>query len=100
MQLFVLQEVFGLTPEAITQALAGNIPLLAIAITLIIAAVLIMVFIKKIIINSVLGIIAWAIVVFVFHIQLNFWISLIVSVVFGLAGIGVLLVLAFFGIIV
>lgn len=103
MQALILQGFFGLeglTPEAITQALVGNLSLLAIAILLIIATILIIVFIKQIIINSVLGIIAWVIVVFVFHIQLNFWVSLIVSIIFGLAGIGVLLILAFFGIIV
>ncbi len=78
--------------------LQGNWQILLIGIALIVAAILIILLLKYIIVNSILGIIAWATIVFVFNIKLPFWVSLIVSAVFGLAGIGVLLLLKFLGI--
>lgn len=76
----------------------GNLGMLAAAIVLIVIAVLVIVFLKQIIVNSVLGLIAWALLYYVLGVKLNFWLSLIVSLVFGLAGIGVLLILKFFGV--
>jgi len=73
--------------------------LLAVGIVLIIAAVLVIFFLKRIIINSILGLIAWGLLYYVLGIKLPFAASLAVSIIFGLAGIGVMLVLAFFGII-
>jgi len=67
-------------------------------ITLIIIAILILFFLKKIIVNSILGIICWAILTFLLHIELPFIPSLVVSIIFGLAGIGVMLLLKFFGV--
>ncbi len=61
------------------------------------AAIALILFIKKILVNSILGVVAWAILTFVFQIKLPFWASLIVSVIFGLAGLGVLLILRFLG---
>ncbi len=75
----------------------GNLGWLIGAIVLIIIAVLVLAFLKNILVNSVLGLVAWAILHFVFHVQLSFWLSLVISALFGLAGIGVLLVLKFFG---
>ena len=82
---------------AIEQAavFAGNPAVLAGGVGLIIAAVLLILFLKRIIINSILGIILWAIIVYVFKLELPFVASLVVSLVFGLAGIGALLVLKF-----
>ena len=77
--------------------LAGNPTILAAGIVLIIAAVLIFVFLKKIVVNSIAGLIVWAIVSFVFHIELPFIPSLVISIVFGLAGIGALLLAKFMG---
>ena len=68
-------------------------------IVLVVAAVLIFIFLKKIIVNSILGVAAWAILTFVFHVELPFIPSLAVSIIFGLAGIGAMLVLRFFGIV-
>jgi hypothetical protein len=56
------------------------------------------VLLKRIIENSVLGLIVWAVAKFVFGINLPFWTSLIVSAIFGLAGIGALLLLRFLGV--
>ncbi len=77
--------------------LAGNPVVLVGGIVLVIAAILIFLFLKKIIINSVLGIAAWAILMFVFQVELPLVPSFAVSAIFGLAGIGVMLVLRFFG---
>ncbi len=62
-------------------------------IVLIIAAIVIIAVMKKIIINSILGVVAWAIVIFVLKIQLPFIPSLVISVIFGLAGVGSLILL-------
>ena len=75
--------------------LAGNWAVLAAALGLIIATVLILTQLKHVIVNSVLGVIAWAVLVFVFKVQLEFIPSLVVSAIFGLAGIGVILILKF-----
>jgi len=78
--------------------LAWNPMVLLAGIGLVVIAVVIIFFLKKIIINSILGLVAWAIAVFVFGIELPFMASLAVSLIFGLAGIGVMLVLAFMGV--
>lgn len=67
------------------------------AIMLIVIAIVLVLVIKRFIINSLLGLVAWAIVKYVFGIQLPFWASLVVSAIFGLAGIGVMLILRFLG---
>lgn len=79
--------------------LAGNPMILIVGVVLVIATIAIIFFLKKIIINSVLGIICWVIVKYAFAIELAFFPSLIVSILFGPAGIGVMLLLKFFNII-
>ena len=78
---------------------AGNPSILAGGIVFIILGVLVIVFLKRIIINSVLGAIVWAALEYVFGVKLPFVASLAISIIFGLSGIGVLLVLRFFGVI-
>ena len=78
-------------------SLAGNPLLLIGGIILVIAAFVIFFFLKKIIINSILGIAAWVILTFVFQVELPLIPSLAISVIFGLAGIGAMLVMKFFG---
>ncbi len=77
---------------------AGSPTLLVGGVVLVIAAILVFFFLKKIIVNTVLGIVGWAIVTYVIGIELPFLPSLAVSVIFGLAGIGAMLVLRFFGV--
>jgi hypothetical protein len=79
-------------------AFVGNIYVLLGAIILIVLAIAVVVLLKRIIENSVLGLIVWAVAKFVFGINLPFWTSLIVSAIFGLAGIGALLLLRFLGV--
>ncbi len=82
----------------------GGISILILGVVLILATIVLLALLKRIIVNSILGIIAWLIVSYIFPIfglklSIPFWPSLIVSIIFGLAGIGSMLVLAFLGII-
>ena len=78
--------------------LAGNFQLLAAGICLIIIAFILVLMVKRIIVNSILGLIAWALIVFVLKIDLQLIPTLVISVIFGLAGVGAVLLLKFFGI--
>lgn len=83
----------------VSQQFLGDPTILVTGIGLIVAAVLVFYYVKQIIVNSLLGIIAWAILNYGLNVQLPFWASLVVSIVFGLAGVGVMLVLRFLGIV-
>ena len=76
---------------------AGDPSVLAGGIALVVVAILAFFLIKKIIINSILGAMAWAVVTLGFGVNLPLLPSLAVSVIFGPAGIGVMLALRFFG---
>ena len=75
----------------------SNPTILVVAIVLIVVTLLLLFFLKKIIINTVLGLIVWGIVTYIFKIQLPLIPSFVVSAVFGPAGIGVILLLKFLG---
>ena len=100
-------QVLGESTAVATQAanfLQGNIGFLILGIILIVATIALLYFFKQVIVNSILGIVAWILIsyvlpIFGFNISLPFWPSLIVSALFGLAGIGVMLVLGFLGVI-
>ena len=95
---FILLQAAGEATSIGSQAtdfLVGNWAVLAAAVGLIIATVFILTQLKQVIVNSVLGVVAWAVLVFVFHVQLELIPSLVVSAIFGLAGIGVILILKF-----
>ncbi|MDO8427849.1 MAG: hypothetical protein Q7S92_01420 [Candidatus Diapherotrites archaeon] len=77
---------------------AGNHWILIAGIVLVVLAVIVLFLVRQILINSVLGLIVFAIAKFVFNIDLPLIPSLILSIVFGLAGIGCLLVLKFLGV--
>jgi hypothetical protein len=101
-----LQTAVGETAETVgnqtvetVQAFAGNPAILIGGIILIVAGILIILFLKRVIVNSIIGAIVWAIATFVFGINLPFIPSLVVSVIFGLPGIGVLLLLRFLSVI-
>jgi len=78
-------------------SLLNNPGALVIGAVLIVATLLLIFFLKKIIINTILGIIIWAASVFVFHVSLPLVPSFVVAAIFGPAGIGVMMVLKFFG---
>jgi hypothetical protein len=79
-------------------SLVGKPEVLVIGIALIIIAVVVLFLIKRIVINSILGLIAWSILKYYFQVELPFMASLAVSMLFGLAGVGTLLILKFFGV--
>jgi len=70
-----------------------------VGIILIIITIFIFFFLKKIIVNSILGVIIWAGAVFLFNMNIPLLPSLVVSIIFGPAGIGVMIVLKVFGLI-
>lgn len=85
--------------ETITNSISGNISWLIIGIVFFIAAAFVISVLKNIVVNTALGLLGWGLLTYVFHIDLPFWASLLISAVFGLAGLGALVVLGFLGII-
>jgi len=77
--------------------LAGNPSLLIGGIILILAAVAIFWFLKKIVFHLISGFIGWVIVLFVLKVNLPLVPSLVISLIFGLAGLGAMLLMKFFG---
>lgn len=84
--------------EGVVQ-LVGNPAVLIIGIALIVGAVAVFFLLKRIIANTVAGLIVWAVVYFFFQVELPVLPTLALTVVFGLAGIGSMLILKFFGVV-
>lgn len=88
-------------PEASNAvSLAFNPTILIIAIALIAATIFILFFLKKVITNSILGAVIWGISIYFFHVELPLIPSFVISVIIGPAGIGTMLLLKFFGLLV
>jgi len=81
-------------------SLIGNPTILIIGIVLIAVTIFLFFFLKKIITNSILGGIIWFVSIYIFHVQLPLIPSFVISVLFGPAGIGAMLLLKFFGLLV
>lgn len=89
---------FSLPDPTIAAAnLVANPTILVIGLVLIAATVFILFFLKKVITNSILGGVIWAISIYFFHAELPLIPSFVISVVVGPAGIGTMLLLKFFG---
>ncbi|MAG22207.1 MAG: hypothetical protein CL943_02795 [Candidatus Diapherotrites archaeon] len=85
--------------EAVS-SLASNPSVLVLGIILIAAAVVIFYVLKKLVVNSILGFIGWILLVVLVGVEGTLLIpTLAVSLIFGLAGVGVLLMLMFFAVI-
>ncbi|MDO8625806.1 MAG: hypothetical protein Q7R47_07000 [Candidatus Diapherotrites archaeon] len=99
----VLEEIpnsLGQTTQVATPVvlpLLNDPVVLAIGIGLVILTIFLLLFLKKIIVNSIVGAVLWGLATFVFHVQLPFLPSLLIALIFGPAGIGVFLVLRFLG---
>jgi hypothetical protein len=79
------------------KALASNPSILVVGVLLIAAAIVIFYFMKKLIVNSILGFVGWILLLVFVGIKEALIIpTLAVSVIFGLAGVGALLLLMFF----
>ncbi len=82
-----------------------NIPIpfspeiILIGIALIAATIFIGFFLKKVVMNSILGGVIWFVSVVIFKVELPFIPSLVISLLFGPAGIGTMILLAAFGLI-
>ena len=68
-----------------------------ISIAFIIGAILLMLFLKRIIENIILGLIAWTIIAFVFHVELPLIPTFIATILFGIGGIGAMLLAKLLG---
>ncbi len=98
---FLFAEGLNWIPNEATEFLPVNPPLfIVIGIVLIIATIFLIFFLKKFIMNTILGGIIWAIAIFVLKIELPFLPSLVVSLVIGPAGIGTMLLLNAFGLLI
>ena len=93
------QAAQGLAQNATVAAklFAGNPGILAGGLVLVIAGILILLFLKRVIVNSILGAVVWLLFEFAFGIKLPFLLTLIITIIFGLTGIGVMLILRFLG---
>jgi hypothetical protein len=94
----------GNTAQQVTQGagsaainLLGNPIILVAAIILIVLTLVMVLHLKKVIENSILGGLLWAISVFFFHVSLPPIPSFVIAIIFGPAGIGAMLILKFFG---
>jgi hypothetical protein len=102
MDLFLLADNFAQGTQMVQEAATEVIPLppeyILPAIVLVIATVFIFFFLKKIIVNSVLGVVALLAANFIFNMQLPWISSIVISIIFGPAGVGVMIVLRIFGV--
>ena len=85
--------------EVVQNAISGNISWLLVGIAFFVIAAMLFFYLKNLVVNTILGILGWGVLTYVFHLQLPFWASLVVSAVFGLAGLGAIVILAFLGIV-
>ncbi len=76
-----------------------NTKFLLIGIAFIIVAIVVLYFLKNILLNSVIGVFGFIVCYFLFGVKLPFFITLIVSAIFGIGGLGALILLKFFGLI-
>ena len=102
MNLFLLATDFAEGTQFVQEKAAEIIPLppeyILPAIVLVIVSIFIFFFLKKIIVNSVLGIVALLAANFIFNMQLPWIPSIVISIIFGPAGVGVMIILRIFGI--
>ncbi|MFA5931296.1 MAG: hypothetical protein WC821_03210 [archaeon] len=87
------------TESVTTQAInfVSNPTVLVAAVILIVVTIFLLFFLKKIMINSILGGLIWGASIFFFHVELPLIPSFVISIMFGPAGIGAMLLLKFFG---
>lgn len=97
MYLLQVTDLNSVVPALNNNTLLSGPSLAVTGIILIIATFIVLHFLKKLIVNTVLGAIVWAITLFFFKVELPLFPSLAVSIIFGPAGIGVMLFLKFFG---
>ena len=98
----ILLQGFAGDANFITQAAVDTIAktvtfdptMVIIGIVLIVITLFLIFFVRKIILNSIIGAVMWGLAVFVFGVKLPTVASFVIAVIFGPAGIGTLLVLS------
>jgi len=102
MSLVLLADSFAQGTQMVQETATEVIPLppeyILPAIVLVIVTVFLFFFLKKIIVNSVLGVVALLAANFIFNMQLPWLSSIVISIIFGPAGVGVMIVLRIFGV--
>ena len=93
--LFLASEVATET----TKTLVFNPMYLVYALGLIILTIIFIKVLKNVIVNSVVGVVGLLFFYYVLNIKLPFLITLIVTAIFGPAGLGVMLILKVFGVV-
>lgn len=94
--LFLATEV---ATEASKKIIEINIMYILYAVILIILTVIFIKIFKNVIVNSVIGVVALLFLYYVLKIKLPFLITLIVTAIFGPAGLGAMLILKVFGVV-
>jgi hypothetical protein len=98
--LSIADKVMDFSTQANTLIAANNLPLtptIIIAIALIAATIIFIFLAKRILINSLFGIILWAVLEFGIKAGLPFIPSFVIGLIFGPAGLGAMLLLKFMG---
>ena len=96
----VTEATNSLKEKAVTTAtgLINNPKVLIFGIIFIILAVIILFFLKNILLNSIVGVVGFLVCNFILGIKLPIWATIVVSAIFGVAGLGSMLILKFFGV--
>ncbi|NCC70901.1 hypothetical protein EOM09_04935 [bacterium] len=94
--IFITTEIAN---ETAKKTFEFNPIILLYALALIILTVIFIKILQNVIVNSIIGVVALLFLYYVLNIKLPFVITLIITVIFGPAGLGVMLVLKFFGIV-
>ena len=82
--------------STVQQAIHADPLFLLAGIGLVALAIFVVFFLKRVIVNSILGLVAFA-ALWALGIRLPFILTLVVSIIFGLAGVGTMLILYFLG---
>lgn len=81
------------------KSIAGNYWLVLAGVALLVLAFILFSMLKQIVVNSVVGLIALAALKYAFGVDIPLSVAVVASVaLFGLAGLGVMLILMFFGV--
>lgn len=98
----IITNIMLLIPEEVTvntSKLIHNPKFLLIGVGLIVLAVIILLLLKNIILNSIIGVLAFLACNFLLGIKLPFFLTIVASAIFGLFGVGIMLLLRYFGVV-
>lgn len=88
-----------LTTQTTKLTTAFSLKYLIYALVLIILTIVIIRIFKNVIVNSAIGVAALMVLYYILNIKLPFILTLIVTAIFGAAGLGIMLILKMFGVV-